>query len=572
VIGTFVELTLRSTRNRIIYRLRRLRDPRYLIGAIAGFAYLWLMFFRNTRGAHSKQFVLLTGDMFADFFGVVVLALMVLAWALPSDSGGLQFSEAEIAFLFPAPLRRRDLLLYKIIRAQPQALGSAIAFFIFGWRRSWLIGTWAALSVLGIYFTFVALARARLKLMHVGFIARLLIVSVVMTGLVSLAVSDIVKKHPLVLKGKTGPGVIQQLHGAFRGGPIGAVLFVPRLFATAASAPTPAQLATSIAALAVLGAILFLLAVRMNVSFEEASIVHSARRAARIDRLRARQSGRMAVSYRRLGSPFKLGETGWPETAIVWKNVIALMRTGFGIIVLFLLMAALMLGIALYHHDEIAYKVIGGLFLFMSAFFPLSGPQLFANDLRLDLARSEILKSYPIVGERLVAAELAAPLVVIAALEVVFAGCGSLLLRLSGTTERFGRLAATPEFVITVLVLTLPVCAMLLLIRNAVPLYFPAWSLRPADDVRSFVNVGQRIVVLFANLFALVISLIPASIVFLPTAFIAYKFFSASAMFIPIATVPAAMVICIEVWFGIKLLGARFDAMDVSNEFELVSV
>ena len=124
----------------------------------------------------------------------------------------------------------------------------------------------------------------------------------------------------------------------------------------------------------------------------------------------------------------------------------------------------------------------------------------------------------------------------------------------------------------TVLVLTLPVCAMLLLIRNAVPLYFPAWSLRPADEARSFVNVGQRIVVLFANLFALVISLIPASIVFLPTAFIAYKFFSASAMFIPIATVPAAMVICIEVWFGIKLLGARFDAMDVSNEFELVSV
>ena len=51
-----------------------------------------------------------------------VLALMILAWALPSDSGGLQFSEAEIAFLFPAPLRRRDLLLYKIIRAQPQAL------------------------------------------------------------------------------------------------------------------------------------------------------------------------------------------------------------------------------------------------------------------------------------------------------------------------------------------------------------------------------------------------------------------------------------------------------------------
>src|SRR5207244_2989071 len=236
----------------------------------------------------------------------------------------------------------------------------------------------------------------------------------------------------------------------------------------------------------------------------------SARRAARIDRLRARQSGRMQVSYRRLGSPFKLGEIGWPETAIVWKNVIALMRTAFGIVILLLVMAALLLGFALYLHDPIPYKVIGGLLLFMAAFFPLSGPQLFANDFRLDLARSEILKSYPIVGERLVAAELAAPLVVIAALELLFAGCGSLLLHLAGITDRLSRYAATPEFIVTVLVLTLPICAMLLLIRNAVPLYFPAWSLRPADDVRSFVNVGQRTVVLFANLFARVGALTPS--------------------------------------------------------------
>ncbi len=571
MIATFFEFTLRSARNRIMSRLRRLRDPRYLLGAIAGLGYFWFMFFRNTRGAHGKQVMAVTGGVLADFIGLFVLAIMILAWALPSDSGGLQFSEAEIAMLFPAPLRRRDLLLYKIIRAQPQALVSAIFFFIFGWRRSWIIGMWAALSVLGIYFIFVALARARLKLMHIGFIARLLIVSAVLTALVSLGVNEI-NRHPPVLKGKSGPEVIRQLDGVFRKGTTGVILFVPRLFATAASAPSPAQLATSIGGLGILGVIFFMLAARMNVSFEEASIAYSARRAQRMERLRARQSGRMAVSYRRLGSPFKLGETGWPETAIVWKNVIALIRTAFGIVILLVLMVALMLGIALWHHDEVAYKVIGSLFLFMSAFFPLAGPQLFANDLRLDLGRSEILKSYPIVGERLVAAEIAAPLVVISVLELLFAGCGALLLHLAGITDRISRYAGTTEFVITVLVLTLPVCAMLLLIRNAVPLYFPAWSLRPADDVRSFVNVGQRIVVLFANLFALAVALIPAAIVFAPSAFIAYKFFSGGPMFVPVATVPAAMVICVEVWLGVKLLGRRFDAMDVSNEFELVSV
>jgi hypothetical protein len=96
--------------------------------------------------------------------------------------------------------------------------------------------------------------------------------------------------------------------------------------------------------------------------------------------------------------------------------------------------------------------------------------------------------------------------------------------------------------------------------------------MRSPDEPRSFVNVGQRIVVLLANLLALVAALVPAGLVFLPSAFIAYKFFSGSPVFVPVATVPAIAVICVEVWLGVKALGARFDAMDVSNEFDLVTV
>src|SRR5205085_4430797 len=132
-------------------------------GTLAGLAYLWFIFFRNTRRVSGARGLpaALTGDAMVDVLTIVVLALMIVAWALPSDSGGLQFTEAEIAFLFPSPLRRRDLLLYKIIRAQPRAFTSAVAFFIFGWRRSWFIGMWAAISVMSIYFILVALARAR---------------------------------------------------------------------------------------------------------------------------------------------------------------------------------------------------------------------------------------------------------------------------------------------------------------------------------------------------------------------------------------------------------------------------
>jgi ABC-2 type transport system permease protein len=572
VIATFVELTLRTTRNKIVHRVRRLRDPRYLIGGIVGLAYLWFAFFKNTR-AFSDRRPAFTGDLLVDILGLVVLAIMILAWALPQDSGGLQFSEAEIAHLFPAPLRRRDLLLYKIIRAQPQALGSAVAFFIFGWRRSWLIGVWAAVSVLSIYFIFVALARARLKLMHIGFIARLVIVGLMVAALANFAVKDVIKRHPSgIRKAATHADAMRMIDKPFRTGVVNVALFVPRFFSGAAVAPTPVTLATSVAGLGGLGFLFFFLAARMNVSFEEASIVASAKRAARIERMRSRQSGKMEISVRRFGPLFRLAETGPPEVAIFWKNVIALVRTGFGIIVLLLVLTVLLIGVAIWIGEIESYTVIGMLFIFMAAFFPIAAPQIFANDLRLDLTRSEVLKSYPLSGDRLVAAEMAAPLFAIGALNALFAVCGSILIHFG---ERSGKLAdflGSPQFVITVLILTLPVCAVLLLIRNAMPLYFPAWTMRPADDPRSFVTIGQRIVVLLANLLALGIAMIPAALVFVPSLWIAWKFFSGSAIFVAVAAFPAAIVIMAEVWLGVKALGARFDTMDVSNEFDIVMV
>ena len=128
----------------------------------------------------------------ADVASVILLLLMITAWALPADSGGLDFTETEIAFLFPAPLRRRDVLLYKIVRAQPQALFSALIMTVLGWWRNGLfLGVWAAISVLGVYFTLVSLGRARLRLMHIGFLARLAGVAVIMAGLVWLGKSEI---------------------------------------------------------------------------------------------------------------------------------------------------------------------------------------------------------------------------------------------------------------------------------------------------------------------------------------------------------------------------------------------
>jgi hypothetical protein len=571
VIGTFLTVAFLTLKNRLVQGLRRLREPRYLIGAIAGIAYFWFMFFRRSMGT-GKAMVLLSkltiSTVVIDCASVVALLLMILAWALPADSGGLEFSETEIAFLFPAPLRRRDVLLYKIVRAQPQAMFSALIMTVLGrWRNGLFIGFWAAISVLSVYFTMVSLGRARLRLMHVGFLARLAGVAAIVAGLYWLAKSQFTPINFRTLK--TGPAVINALAAAapFHKPFFRVILFIPRLIASAAIPVSVGMLATSIPIVLALGVVFYYIAAGLNVSFEEASIAVSQKKAARQQQAGGQRSGR-SVMFRRAPAPFKLRETGPVETAVVWKNLIALMRNSIGWVVIFAAIMAFMLGISLWAHDMPMYTAIGSMLIFMASVFPLLGPNVFTNDLRLDMPRLEVLKSYPITGERLIAAEIAAPLVVISILEMLFATSASVLIGL-GQVSKLTKFVATPQFIVGVLLLTLPVCAVQLVIRNAIPVLFPAWAMRSKDEPRGFVMMGQRLVTMAGNILVLAVALIPAAVVFLPSLWIAFRFFSGNPAFVAVAAMPAVAVLLAEVWIGIKALGAQFEKLDISNESDM---
>jgi hypothetical protein len=314
--------------------------------------------------------------------------------------------------------------------------------------------------------------------------------------------------------------------------------------------------------------VFFFIAAALNVSFEEASIGVSQKRAARQARQRGQRSG-TSVMFRRAPAPFRLRETGPLEVAIIWKNLIALMRNSIAWVVVFAAILAFMLGVALWSNHEAAYMGFGIALLCMSASFPLLAPNLFTNDLRLDMTRLEVLKSYPIAGERLIAAEIAAPLLVISILEMLFTTASSVLIGMAGETTKFVRHVATPQFIVAVLLLTIPVCAVQLLIRNAIPVLFPAWAMRSKDEPRGFVMMGQRLVTMAGNILVLAIALVPAAVVFLPSLWIAFKFFSGNAAFVGVATMPAVGVLAAEVWFGVKALGAQFETIDVSNETEV---
>src|SRR4026207_1559115 len=106
MIGALFYLQIHSTWNRLRTRLQRLKKPKYLLGAVAGGIYCYFYFFRflfsGRRGAGFPALAIPPESL--ELPGALVLAIFVVgAWILPNERAALTFTEAEVAFLFPAP-------------------------------------------------------------------------------------------------------------------------------------------------------------------------------------------------------------------------------------------------------------------------------------------------------------------------------------------------------------------------------------------------------------------------------------------------------------------------------------
>jgi len=134
VLSASLYIILCSARNRLRVRLRRLREPRYLAGAVVGAAYIYFSFFARLRGTRSSAarsrarrnrggppIDQVPGLVAAApvFGGIGLLLIAALGWVAPFESGLLEFSEAERQFLFPAPMTRRQLLVHRLLRLAP---------------------------------------------------------------------------------------------------------------------------------------------------------------------------------------------------------------------------------------------------------------------------------------------------------------------------------------------------------------------------------------------------------------------------------------------------------------------
>lgn len=577
-------------------RLRRLRQPRYLVALALGAFYFWSVLGGPTsrRPARWKAFGHGELDVFLLGASYAVTAIVLLSWIFRKAKAALPLSEADVAFLFPAPLSRRSVLHFALIRTQ-LVLAASSLFLSFvlrrgtfggGGLRAW-VSTWLVLTAFHLHGQVVSFTKARwdeapdarrrfLRGAGVGAAALLLV-------LLAVAAADrFVLARTLLADGVVSSG--RELLEALRlgiWGTVGGVLVFPaRLLLSPIGAPDGAALLRALpGALAVVG-LLYAALARSAVRFEEATLQWAAR-------LAALRAGR-AAGGRLLGAaplkarhvvPFALAPSGRPEVAIVWKNLLVTSRRKLSTR-LALVPAAGAFGFlagALATRLEPGLfdaAATGGVLAFVgSTFVSLLSPLGLRADLRADLANADAMRLWPISARGLVAAEMAAPF--LQAVSLIWAclavGLGSFLggrLFAPAPDSWEGPLesAAAAVGLASGLALLLPaLSALVLVVQNAAVAALPAWFPPGLKRSQGLEATGGRLLSFLVTLVFLALGLLPAAAIVFALFWFAPK--PVSPALLPFAGFFASLPLWAEAAvgvFGVAALYERFDpSLDV---------
>jgi hypothetical protein len=576
MIAALFYLQIHSARNRLIVRVKRLKQPKYLIGAIVGGAYFYFYFFRylfrGGAGRHAMNGMIPPEYLpLAESLGALALFLIVLlAWLLPSDRAALTFTEAEVAFLFPAPMTRRQLIHYKLVRSQLRIFFSALLLTLFSRRFGGnplihAVGWWLILSTMSLHFLGASFARTLLLDHGVSNRLRRTVVFALLIGS-AIFIWQWAKKTlpaPTAADLDNFSSVMNYLKQLPDAGPALYLLFPFRLLVRPFLAPDATVFFVALAPAFLLFLLHYVWVVGSDVSFEDASLEASQKLAARTAAVRSGNWQAARQNQKAKRAWFNLAPTGPAATALLWKNLIGVgqiftprLLVVFAVILGFFIFG---FGGSAHAHNFSATAAI--VIAAVLAYSLLLGPQLLRADFRSDLRMADILKTFPLPGWQIALGEILAPVAVLAGFQW--------LLLLFG----FGVIIFLPpkhESLIVAIgisaALLLPALDFLmLLIPNAAVLLFPSWIQVGKDGPRGIEATGQRLVFALGQMLVLLVTLIPATLVF------AVVYFPLKMVLGPIAPVPfaslaAAIIVAVEAGFGVMLLGKFFERFDVMEE------
>src|SRR5690242_15877864 len=141
MFSALLYLHFTSLGNRLIRQFKRLKQPKYLVWAAVGGLYFYFYVFRWMLGSRTRYGQVGPGAFPFDpvlsqsIGGFILMVIVLIAWILPRKRAALTFTEAEVAFLFPAPISRRMLIHFKLMRSQMAILFTTF-FLTLIFRRS----------------------------------------------------------------------------------------------------------------------------------------------------------------------------------------------------------------------------------------------------------------------------------------------------------------------------------------------------------------------------------------------------------------------------------------------------
>jgi hypothetical protein len=612
MLSALLYLRFTSLKNWLRMRLLRLRQPKYLMGAIVGVAYFWFFFFRRSfavagpsreaqqRALHNAGRALEDagvalptdlGSMPLAIGAAALLVIVTLGWVFSLERASLGFTEAEIAFLFPAPVTRRGLVHFRLIDAQLRSLLGALFmtlfsnrwFFVGGSPLMHAFGWWLIFSAVNLHLTGLRFTLTRLSDAGFGTWRRRGIVVLIPVAVIAITLARLPAAERWINPGAHDfPVTLSHWFLTLTGGaPLSWLLAPGKFLLGPFFAENWGAFSLALAPAALVIAAHYLWVVRSIVSFEDGSIVRAEKRAAVVAALRSgKRVGRGPTKGRK--PPFVLAGAGRPEIAFLWKNLLSTWAWLNPRMWAWCALAIVAAGSWAKAQPEWRWLLLayGPVALIIAGYTLLAGPQLARQDIRSDLANADLLKTYPLPGWQIVLGQMLAPIAILTgvlwllllAAAVAFQPGPRSLEFLSPAVRDFAQacLAPASRALLTLCLATLvpPVVALQLFVPNAAALIFPAWFQATRQRGGGGIDVmGQRLIFFFAQLLTMIFALLPAVFAGASTVAMACFFFSLP----PIAGVwlGAAAVLAVllgELWAGLWFLGGRFESIDLSAE------
>jgi hypothetical protein len=556
-------------RNRVKTLAVRLRQPKYVIGLLLTVTYFgWIFGFNPAfRPDASRSPEEVRANAMLVGTGLYVVQV-VLAWFASSSGRGVVFREAEVQFLFPRPLTRWQILLFKWWNAQPAALiGSLITGLMFNRFGDLsypcvVAGFWINQTVLYAHSTLVGLWLAHLKAKG-GLAARW--TSMPAWALLIALVAGAASGWQQVGDSKGWAAAQVLVHSPWLAAVIAPFTSMANLMMT--SDPVAFGVAAVIP--------LSLLAVQawlvwwMDFRFEDQAVEI----AAKIQNIKGQGIGALQSKTELIvakpGLPWELAPTGPAWKALVWKNVISLgrlpRRLAISLGIVLLIIVAVIGSLAVTKGDAPHMPTrIGFVVLALMGYVSVLAPSLVRVDLRIDIPHFDVLKAMPLRGRSLIFGEVMGSVAVLWAIQVIGCLAAAILISSEGK-QTFLWIDKAPAVLGAVCVFFALDFAMLTA-ENLMALWLPGFVRLGRGMNTGFDRIGQNLMGALIRLLGLFVLFVVPAIVGAGVGAILHAIGLRTVPSAALGGIAFAALLCFEAWLMICTSERRYERFDLTSE------